>query len=180
MPDKELNKDLTVGLIENIVDRIIDIKYVDGRVFNVDTFQRIRNQLKMMEDVITIEMSKGVPVNGIVTMTDDVFQRYTRLDWFKNKKKEFIELNIYNRLEKITEIKWCYGADKDKNVWDSNLLATLKLKNGYIHCEDGPAFIFSDSEQYYLCNELMSYNIWVKHPLIRMSKINKIRQRYAL
>lgn len=167
------NKDLTLGLIDNIVDRIIDIKYENDRVFNVDVFRRICDQLRQMEESMVIDMSMSVRLPN-----ENMLEKYSTLDWFKNNKKQFIQTSIYDRLDKITEIKYCYGLEK--GIWNSDLLATVKLKKGYIHCEDGPAFIFNNSEIYYLYNDIIDYDNWVKHPMIRESKIKKIRQRYGI
>lgn len=94
--------------------------------------------------------------------------------------KKYID-NKYTLAYKIEldyEIKKKFFESKLKNATFVMLeLSSLRLKNGVLHSLESPSFICDEEIKqvlYFIDGISYDYNTWIKHPQMRLAKINTL------
>ena len=116
----------------------------------------------------TIDYTYSIKETELITNQ----QAYVENLSYVTKSLDNLIESLYDNIDNISEIK-CSYIDLD----DKPFFIIVKLENGCLHSLEGPAFLKVETSygQYGIYGEMMEYEQWKCHPLVRKHKIEKIK-----
>ncbi len=162
-------------MFDEYMQHIDYIKFHDGHVNRCDGIKqfweyrtRLESQYKRMFQGLTVRM-----IPSILNQTSEVEMTVKN---YKLNMEHIYKIikdetdSLFEQMDYISEISYT------SNVIGTPRTTIMKLEKGCIHSLEEAAYVLVDTyRQYMIYGELIKYEDWLKHPLVRKHKIERIR-----
>jgi hypothetical protein len=171
-----LNKSILNDIIHYLSLKITYVRYSDGSILNMDSLNRIKKQIKTLEDAKMIESTIAFNENYPKC---DIIDYYNTLTYLEKQLDKYLERYIFSKIDHIAEFHHYNNFDNFETDTNLDNFKIIRMKNGYIHCDYDCAIetLSEKCRTYYLFNELLSYEQWNKNVEVRRNKILKIKSK---
>jgi hypothetical protein len=162
-------------MFDEYVQYIDYIKYTDGRIDKCSSLKQFWEYKNQLMDKYQ-KMFQGLTVRMMPSILNQTGEEEMTIQNYK-LNMEYINKIIKDETDPLFEhINYISELSYTTNVIGTTRTTIMKLEQGCLHSLEEAAYILVDVyRQYFIYGEMISYEDWLKHPLVRKRKIEKIR-----